>query len=103
MDLTITNDALKQALMAVPAGHRHIRLVITTREGDTVVLQEAAVAAIVRAYTSIKTHPSRRAVKLVSRTPEGLKEGYAKDQLIEEEVADEEVVAEITAYLEKGP
>ena len=101
MTLTITNDALIKALLAVPAGHRHLRLIITTKEGDTVVLQEAAVAAIVRAYTTIKTHPVRRAVKLVSKTPDNLKEGYAKDQLVEEAATDESVIEEITTLLEK--
>ena len=101
MTRVITNEALAQALLAVPEGHRHLRLAITTKDGETVVLQEAAVAAIVRAYTEVKTHPVRRAVKLVSKTPDGLKDGYAKSQLIEEDLPDESVVEEITALLEK--
>lgn len=96
----ITNDNIASALIAVPDGHTHLRLALTTKDGDTVVLSEAAVAAIVRAYTTIKTHPVKRAVKLVSRTPDGLKKGYAKDQLIEADVPDEDVVGEMTKLLE---
>ncbi len=102
MSRMITNEALAQALLAVPEGHRHLRLAITTKDGDTIVLQEAAVAAIVRAYTSVKTHPVRRAVKLVTKTQEGLKEGYAKDQLVEVEIPDEQVAAELTKLIEKS-
>ena len=100
MTRVITNEALAQALLAVPEGHRHLRLAITTKDGETVVLQEAAVAAIVRAYTEVKTHPVRRAVKLVSKTPDGLKDGYAKSQLIEEDLPDGQVIEEITALLD---
>ncbi len=102
MTRMITNEALAQALLAVPEGHRHLRLAITTKDGETVVLQEAAVAAIVRAYMEVKTHPVRRAVKLMSKTPDGLKEGYAKDQLVEVDIPDEQVVAELTKLIEKA-
>ncbi|MBI5694366.1 MAG: hypothetical protein HZC51_01310 [Nitrospirae bacterium] len=100
----MTNDNLTSALLAVPEGHTHLRLALTTKDGETVaLLSEAAVAAIVRAYTTVKTHPVRRAVKLVSETPDGLKTGYAKDQLIEADVPDEDVVGEMTELLEGTP
>jgi hypothetical protein len=92
----IKNEDISSALLAVPSGHRHLRLAITTNDGDTIVLQEATVAAIVRAYTAIKTHPVRKAVKLVPVAPEGLKEGYARHQLLEADISDEDIVAEIT-------
>jgi hypothetical protein len=94
--LNMRNEDISQALLAVPAGHSHLRLAITTRDGDTIVLQEAAVAAIVWAYTNIKTHPVRRAVKMVSVPLPGRKKGYAEHQLIEADTPDEEVEAEIT-------
>ena len=95
----ITNEDIESALLAVPEGHRHLRLALTTRDGNTIVLQEAALAAIVRAYTTVKTHPVRRAVKMVSGKPAGLKKGYAKDQLIEVDAPDEEVESEITRLI----
>ena len=98
---SLRNEDIESVLLAVPEGHRHLRLVIRPKDGQTIVLQEATVAAIVRAYTTIKTHPSKRAIKMVSRKPEGLKKGYAADQLIEVEVDDEEVIRELTEILER--
>lgn len=97
--MIIKNEDMDSVLLAVPEGHRHLRLALTTKDGETVVLQEAAVAAIVRAYVTVKTHPQMRAVKLISTRPEGLKEGYAADQLIEY-AADEAVIEEITELLD---
>ena len=96
----IKNEDISQAIIAVPEGHSHLRLALTTKDGDTVILQEAALAAVVRAYTTLKTHPVKRAVKLVSVKPVRLKEGYAKDQLLEVELADPEVAAELSALLD---
>ena len=94
--LMIKNEDIVSALLAVPEGHRHLRLALTTKDGDRIILQEAAVAAVVRAYVALKTHPVKQTVKMVSMTPEGLKKGYAKDQLIEVESEDAEVVRELT-------
>jgi len=98
----IKNSDITSALLAAPEGHRHLRLALTTNDGDTVVLQEATVAAIVRAYTTVKTHPAKKVVKMVSAKPAGLKEGYAEDQLIEMDVDDADVVAELTALLKNA-
>ena len=43
------------------------------------------VAALVRAYVGVKTHPTRKAVTLTGQTVEEGKTGYARWQLIEEE------------------
>jgi len=96
--MIIKNEDMDSVLLAVPEGHRHLRLALTTKDGKKVVLQEAAVAAIVRAYVTVKTHPQMRAIKLISAKPEHLKEGYAADQLIESE-ADEAVVRQMTDLL----
>jgi hypothetical protein len=56
------------------------------------------VAAIVRAYITVKTHPQMTAIKLISARPDHLKEGYASDQLIESE-ADEAVIEQMTRLL----
>jgi hypothetical protein len=96
--MIIKNEDIGSVLLAVPEGHRHLRLALRAKGGETVVLQEAAVAAIVRAYITVKTHPQMRAIKLISARPEHLKEGYAADQLIESE-ADEAVVRQMTDLL----
>jgi len=90
------NEDISSLLMAVPTDHTHLRLAVQFRTGETLVLQEAAVAAIVRAYTSVKTHPVRRAVKMVSIPITDRKKGYAEHQLIETDAPDDEVEAEMT-------
>lgn len=97
----IRNEDISAALLAVPDGHKHLRLALTTRDGDTIVLQEAVVAAIVRAYATIKTHPQRRAVKLASAPLPERKKGYAEHQLIETDAPDEAVEIELTGLMEK--
>ena len=86
------NSDIDLILMGIPSGHKHLRLVI--KSGDKyMVFQEATVAAIVRAYVNIKTHPRRRAVKMVKERVMDRKQGYAEYQLIEV-VDDEEVIIE---------
>lgn len=67
----------------IPPGHRHLRTTITLADGSSLTLQEATVAAIVRAYTEVKTHPLRSRVELQGRVVERGKEGYAEWQLLE--------------------
>ncbi|HEY3347987.1 MAG TPA: hypothetical protein VGK71_10230 [Nitrospirota bacterium] len=93
-----TSVKIESALLAVPVGHRHLRLAVKTDTGETLVFREADVAAVVRAYTTIKTHPQRRAVKLEMAKVDDAKDGYAGEQLIEAAV-DAEVEKEITRLL----
>lgn len=94
-----SNSEISHALLGVLKGHRHLRLALTTNDGETIVLQEAAVAAIVRAYTTIKTHPFRRAVRMISTPLSDRKKGYAEHQLVETDTPDDEVEAELTRML----
>lgn len=96
----IKNEDISCSILAVPEGHAHLRLALTTKDGETIVLNEATVAAITRAYTTVKTHPVKRAVKMASMRPDELKKGYAKDQLVEVDAPDEEIISEITRLLE---
>jgi hypothetical protein len=48
------------------------------------MFQEAAVANIVRAFITVKTHPQKISVRLKGRRLEERKPGYAEWQLIEE-------------------
>lgn len=76
------NSDIKSVSMGVPPGHRHIRTSIETPEG-VLVFQEATIAAIVRAYTTIKTHPITESIKLNNIQLNDRKKGYAEFQLIE--------------------
>ncbi len=79
----LRNRALTRLVVGIPEGHEHIRARLETAAGDVITLQEATVAALVRAYTDVAAHPTRHAVELrVQRVEEG-KEGFATHQLLE--------------------
>ena len=79
-----TSDVLALEV-AVPAGHRHLRAVLELRDGSELELQEATLAALVRAYVMIKTDPLRQRTRLVGRSlgAEEGKSGFAAWQLLE--------------------
>lgn len=84
--LSLANADIRELELAVPPGHRHLRAVLRLADGGEVVLQEATVANLVRAYVMLKTHPAREAVRLLGRelSEEERKEGFAAWQLLEE-------------------
>jgi len=84
-DLILRTSDVAAITTEIPEGHRHLRTTLTLADGTSVTLQEATVAAIVRAYTAIKTHPLRSRIELKGMAAEGRKEGYAEWQLLEEE------------------
>jgi len=92
------NEKVRRVVAAIPPGHKHLRLVLEL-EDQTIVLQEAAAAAIVRAYVDVVTHPTRRAIELVGRRVSGAKAGYAEHQLIESGRREEEVLDEVAKIL----
>lgn len=76
------NEDVHRVLAFIPPNHRHIRLAIEFRD-QIIVVSEAVVAAIVRAYIDIATHPTRKAVELTQTLASERKPGYAKNQLVE--------------------
>ena len=68
----------------IPEGHQHLRTTLTMVDGTAITLQEATVAAIVRAYTAIKTDPVHTRVVMKGQHMVGRKAGYAEWQLVEE-------------------
>ncbi len=99
--LLIRNEDVLRVLAGVPRGHKHLRFVLFLRDGTCIVLHEATVAALVRAYVDIVTHPCRRGVELCQvRLGRGLrKEGFAEFQLVESGRCEEEVVDELTRVI----
>ncbi len=85
------NECVEEIVAGVPRGHRHLRLAIRFRDGRTIVLHEATVAAIVRAYVDVVTHPLRSGVRLLGVRLEERKRGYAEWQLLEANLDDEAV------------
>ena len=87
------NEDVERIAAFIPRGHMHTRLILVLKD-QVIVLQEATVAAIVRAYASVALHPSRRAVELERRR---LAKGerkplFAEHQLVETNRAEEEVL-----------
>jgi len=82
--MNIGNEDIKEVLVEIPEGHRHVRTRIVLMDGTEFVFQEAAVANIVRAFITVKTHPDKTSVGLKGRRSEKWKSGYAEWQLIEE-------------------
>ncbi|PLX41103.1 MAG: hypothetical protein C0608_07000 [Deltaproteobacteria bacterium] len=79
-----TRDVLRVEA-SIPEGHKHLRTTITLTGGEKLTLQEATVAAIVRAYTHIKTHPTATTLTLSGKTLGSPKNGFAEWQLLEED------------------
>jgi hypothetical protein len=82
--MNIRNEDIKEILVEIPEGHKHLRTKITLQDDTEWVLQEAAVANITRAYITVKTHPQKKSVRLKGRQITDKKDGYADWQLLEE-------------------
>jgi hypothetical protein len=82
--MNIRNEDIKEILVEIPEGHKHVRTKITLQDNTELVLQEAAIANITRAYITVKTHPQKESVKLKGRQLTDKKDGYAGWQLLEE-------------------
>ncbi len=80
----LRNEDVTEIVAEIPEGHHHLRTTVTLAYGSSLTLQEATVAAIVRAYVSVKTDPLRSGTVLRGRKVPGRKDGYAEWQLMEE-------------------
>ena len=100
----IRNEDVSRVLIGVPEGHKHLRICLELKNACTLIFQEATVANILRAYTTIKTHPSVRAreLKMKTLTAEQPKEGYATHQLLETPKKDEEIQKELSELLRES-
>ncbi len=82
--MIIANEDIKELLIEVPDGHRHLRTTLVLHDGRSFTFQEATIANLVRAYITVKTHPTLQRARLAGRRLVDRKEGYAEWQLIEE-------------------
>ena len=78
------NEDVTEIVAEIPEGHLHLRTMVLLADGSSIYLQEATVAAVVRAYVSVKTDPLRKRIVLRGRKVPDRKEGYAEWQLLEE-------------------
>ncbi len=81
----INTNEVVEIRAEIPEGHKHLRTRLVLSDGEELVLQEATVAAMVRAYIDIKTHPQKTEVELKGRRLFEQKEGFAEWQLVEGE------------------
>ncbi len=79
-----SNSDVEKIVAGIPSGHYHTRFAIFLKD-QVIILQEATVAALVRAYAYTSIHPTRRGIILVQKLlgSNEKKHGFAKYQLIE--------------------
>ena len=100
-ELVIRNEDIEQVIIGKPKGHKHLRMCLKLKD-KTLILQEATIANISRAYITIKTHPTVTALKLERKilSSDRTKEGYTRHQLLEVQKNEKEVEEEISRLLE---
>jgi len=81
--MLIRNEHVSRVIVEIPPGHRHLRTTVSLEDGTELVFHEATIANIVRAYVSIKTHPTTARIVLHGGAVAGRKEGFAEWQLLE--------------------
>lgn len=99
--LIIRNRDVKRILIGVPRGHLHKRVIIELSNG-AIVLQEATVENLVRAFVEVEMHPFRRAIMLEGSLIKERKEGYSSYQLLEADLDESEVERIITDIVGSG-
>ncbi|MBW2504249.1 MAG: hypothetical protein JRE16_06725 [Deltaproteobacteria bacterium] len=82
--VVLRNEDVSRIVAEVPEEHQHLRTTLILADGSTITMQEATVAAIVRAFISIKTDPIRTKVVMNGRAMDVRKAGFAVWQLVEE-------------------
>jgi len=82
--MIIPNEAVRELIAEIPEGHTHIRTTFILQDGSEFTFQEATIASLVRAYITVKTHPSVKTARLRGRILEDRKDGYAQWQLLED-------------------
>lgn len=83
--MILHNEDIKELTTEIPEGHKHLRTTIVLQDGTEFVFQEATIANLVRAYITVKTHPTMKKVALKGKRLAERKEGYAEWQLVEGE------------------
>jgi len=83
--MQIPNEEIKELIVEIPEGHKHLRGTFILKNGQEITFLEAAIANLVRAYVAIRTHPAKTRIRLVGQHIDEGKQGFAGWQLLEEE------------------
>lgn len=86
--MVLHNEDIKELTAEIPEGHKHLRITIVLQDGTGLTFQEATIANLVRAYITIKTHPTIKKVILKSKKLTERKDGYVEWQLVEADRGD---------------
>jgi len=94
------NQDVKRIIAFIPPSHRHVRLYIEFTD-QKIVIQQATIDAIIRAYISVALHPQRKAIELIRRrlSRNERKEGFAEYQLVETLKKEEGIMCELDKLL----
>ena len=89
-------------LIGVPKGYKYLRVYMKLKDA-ALILQEATIANILRAYLTIKTHSTIRAqeLKMHKLDETRTKQGYALHQLLGTSRNQEETLEELRELLEE--
>jgi hypothetical protein len=82
--MIISNEHVKELIVEIPEGHKHVRTTMVFMDGAEFTFQEATIANLVRAYITLKTHPVKNKVALRGEKLAQRKDGYAEWQLLED-------------------
>lgn len=82
--MRLRNEDIREVVVEIPEGHRHVRTTVKLEDGTEITFPEAAMANMVRAFVTVKTHPRKTVVRLTGRRAEDRKDGYAEWQLLED-------------------
>jgi len=96
--MTRERNEVTRVLVGTPSKHKHIWTLIELKSGDKIILREAEMSNIVRAFIHILTHPITQGIELQAQTVRG-KEGFALTQLLETKRASEAVCDELATNL----
>ncbi len=97
----IRNEDVERVLIGIPKKHKHLRLYMKLKDDTALIFQEATIANILRAYLTIKTHPTIRAQELEMHVLDktSRKQGFALHQLLETSRSQEEIEEELRVLL----
>jgi len=81
--MVISNEDVRELMVEIPEGHKHIRTTVVLMDGAEFSFHEATIANLVRAYITVKTHPVINRISLKGEMLTRRKDGYAEWQLLE--------------------
>ena len=95
----IRNSQIQRIIIGVPLEHKHLRAVIELTDGMQLILHEATLASLTRAFMTTKLDPIRSAVELEGKELVEQREDFASYQLLETNKCSGTVRQEITQIL----